>query len=87
MNHITNQSGEKIEAVGSPNSYIRMRTQYDISFRRCLNLLCDYKGTYTELVEICEDTNVLKEDIIDLIASVYYYLKTEFQPDKNNYPF
>jgi len=84
MNYITNQSGERIPAVGSENSPVRMRDEFDETYLNLWNMLCEKDGPdmpkrqiteseYKEFRVICRGEDVPKEKINALIDSVTFY--------------
>ena len=84
MNKILNQSNEEIVAEGAPTSMIRMKTKYNLTFKKLIDKQwgdwCN-SGIYRhvdwrDLYEIIELDNIPVEDRQMLyLASIHYFSK------------
>ncbi len=85
MNMIQNQSGETIVAEGAPTSMIRMKTQYNLTFKKMIDkqwsTWCQggiYRHTdSSDLYEIIERDKIPIEDRKMLYLSAIHYFSKE----------
>lgn len=83
MNHIVNQSGETIIAIGSEGSHIRNKTKFNITFPKVLEKLSEQweqrssdSGwiSYFDLQEICIIDGLSIQEYNALIRTALFYL-------------
>lgn len=78
MNHITNERGESVICVGSPNSHARIATKFPDSIKRAIDMRHNGMG----FVFVLNNCPMVK-DIPDkqrFIRAVNYYVKHKMVP-------
>lgn len=92
MNKITNQSNEEIVAEGAPTSMIRMKTMYNVTFKKLIDKQwADWNNSgiyrhvdWRDLYGIIEFDNILIEDRQMLYLSAIHYFSKEVDNIKEN---
>jgi hypothetical protein len=85
MNHVENQKGERIIAVGAEGSHVRNRDVFNITIPKMIEKIWSnyyWGGTLRhtrleELDDICQDDNGPKEWWRSVQATAYYYFDEE----------
>lgn len=81
MNHIVNQSNIRIISLGSEDSHIRNKTEFNITLPKLIQRINNSKAwsdiTDTsidnDLRDICEDDKIPLNKISKLVKTAYFY--------------